>query len=1024
MDERVISKRLAILNSLIPESSKPIGPWQFRTAAHLGPGQYAFDGDWADASLPVYCQAGKTIFLRAKAEVSADVPLKDTYLAVGFDEMEGMLSVNGRPWCGLDRHHGRALVPGTGQWDLELEFFSVPSVYSKPWNANLRGLFDGARLLTVNRDIEGLYYDIRVAAEVTAAISDERRKAMLSSAVEQALLAVDLTLPRQRLLEEAAEARKALAGAVESIGLDPEAGKLFLAGHSHIDTAWLWPLRETIRKCGRTFSTALRLMDRYPEFHFSCSQPQLYQYTKDHYPAVYEEIKKRVKEGRWETQGGMWVESDCNVTSGESLIRQVLHGVRFFAAEFGTRPRSCWLPDVFGYPASLPEILRGCGLDYFFTCKLHWQAQNPFPMSLFRWRGLDGTEIIAHVPKHPRYYNNQAAAGELLTSWSNYRQKAEYGEVLVPFGHGDGGGGVTEEMMEQVIRFARYPGMPRVRGGPSDRYFDDLVAQAPPLPVWDGELYLETHRGTYTTHGEAKRANRKMELLLREAEVFGSLARIAGGSVDTRPLEAAWKTVLLLQFHDILPGSSIGMVYKEAAADYASSRLGVEGVLGSALRSLSGSKGDEGAAGEAVCVFNSLSWRRNDLAVATVADRGGEFAVESPSGKVSAAQVLARSAGKATIAFTAEGVPPMGFAGYKVVAARAKAVSSLSASRGKIESNLYLIELNENGGITRLLDKRQGREVVPRGAVANDLQLFQDGPENEDAWNVHATFDKRRYPFDGPTETTVAESGPLRAVVRVKRAHRRSTFIQDVIVYGDCPRIDFVTQADWREKQTVLKVAFPVDIRATRATYEVQFGAVERPTHRNTSWDASKFEVCGHRWADLSEGGYGVSLLNDCKYGHDSLGNVMRLTLLRGTILPDPDADQGPCEIIYSLLPHQGDWREGQTVLRAWEINAPLRSVSLAGGAALSGGSLLCLEGAAAIVEAFKPAEDGRGYILRLYEPHGARGAVNVRLAGPAGQVVECNQIEEDIAPVAVQAERFSFSILPFQIRAFRILFQ
>jgi alpha-mannosidase len=1022
MDDRVVSKRLQILSSLTVESSRPIGPWQVRSGDHLGPGRYAYDGEWAEAALPLYCKAGKNFFLRSQIAVPSDLPLKDTYLALNFGQMEGMLSVNGRPWCGLDPAHGRVLAPGAGRWELELEFLSVPGLYSKPWFTTLRGQFEGAQLVVINRQVEGLYYDVRVAAEVAAAINDERRKALLSAAVEQALLAVDLTLPRSRLLEEAAQARKALAEAVESIGLDQEAGRLFLTGHSHIDTAWLWPLRETIRKCGRTFSTALRLMDRYPQFHFSCSQAQLYQYTKDHYPAVYEEIAKRVKEGRWETQGGMWVEADCNVTSGESLIRQILYGMAFFAAEFGTRPKSCWLPDVFGYPASLPEILRGCGLDYFFTCKLHWQGQNPFPLSLFMWRGLDGSEIIAHVPKHPRYYNNQATAAELLACWSNHRQKAEYGEALVPFGHGDGGGGVTEEMMEQVVRFGRYPGMPQVRVGPSDRYFEDLLARSPQLPVWDGELYLETHRGTYTTQGAAKRANRKTELLLREAEILGSMARISGGSVDMHPLEQAWKTVLLLQFHDILPGSSIGLVYKEAQVYYAAAQRTAASVLDQAIGFLAGGKADDKGAGDAVCVFNSLSWPRNDVAIAAVADRNGDLAVELSSGRVLPAQVIQRSAGKATIAFAPEAVPPMGFAGCKVVPAKANPASTLSASERRIESDLYLIELDEQGGVPRLLDKRRDREVVPEGAVANDLQLFQDGPENEDAWNVHPTYDKRRYPFEGPTEIDVLETGPVRAVVRVKRTHRHSTFVQDIVAYAGCPRIDFVTRADWHEKQTVLKAAFPVDVRTTRATYEVQFGAVERPTHRNTSWDASKFEVCGQRWMDLSEGGYGVSLLNDCKYGHDARGNVMRLTLLRGTILPDPDADQGRHEFTYSLLPHEGDWRDGQTVQRAWELNAPLCGVPVA-GALPSGKSLIRLEGATAIVEAFKPAEDGKGYILRLYEPHGARGTVNVRLAAKAKQIIECNQIEEEIAPLASKTDQFSLFVRPFQIRAIRVVF-
>ncbi len=1020
MDIRIIRAKLAELQRRAVVETWPITGWQVRTADHLAPGEYRYHGDWAplESTAPPAIgswPAGVTVFLRAQAATPEGIPADELCFQYEGSDLEGLLTLDGRPYAGLDEHHTRVVIPA-GSHELLIEAMCVPSVRWRPEKRKDRALLHATAFVRVDRQVEAAMYDLWFAWEASKHARDETRRTRLAAALEEALLCVDLTAPGEAFYQEVAAARSVLAERVAAIAPDPEHGGMFLTGHSHIDTAWLWPLRETVRKCGRTFATACRMLERHPHYHFSCSQPQLYEYAQQHFPALYEEIKGWVKAGRWETTGGMWVESDCNVPSGEALIRQVLHGVRFFQAEFGTRPDTCWLPDVFGYPASLPGILLGCGIENFMTNKLHWQARNRFPMALFWWEGIDGTRVLAHIPKLPGGYNGTPDPEQLNQGWDDYPQKTAYPEVLFSYGFGDGGGGPTDTMIESARRAEHYPGVTACRQGLEEQYFDDVRAANPPLPTWVGELYLETHRGTYTTQGALKRANRKNELLLREAEVFSSLAAMQGAAVDTGPLHAAWQNLLLLQFHDILPGSSIGEVYSEAAMDQAAISQAAVGVRDAALRTVASRAGRD-----QVVAFNSLGWPRTDVALAQLPGElpaGDAWEVVGPDGRAMPAQRV----GEAQIAFATEGLLAFGYAAYTVRPAAAPAENRLSVTPQRMENAFFVIELADDGTITRLLDKRAQREVVPAGEVANRLQLFQDGPEREAAWNVHLTYAGREYAWDQGTQVEVVEAGPVRGIVRVTRTYRDSRLVQDIVIYDRVPRIDFVTQADWQERQVMLKAAFPVDVRASEATYEIQFGAVQRPTHRNTSWDEEKFEVCAHRWADLSEPGYGVSLLNDCKYGYDTLGHVLRLTLLRGTEYPDPDADRGHHEFTYALLPHTGEWHDGETVRQGWELNVPVLGLSGQGeqGTLPPAASFVQVEGPA-ILETLKAAEDGDGWIVRLYEPHGSRGQVTVRLPFAPSAVLACNHVEEGGDPVPTNGQAFSFAIGPFAVRTFRL---
>ena len=1019
MHPNVVQSRLASLRSLAVEESWPVENWQARTAEFLSPGQYKFDGPLRKAATPLVTASGKTIFLRATLTVGAEVDLKHAYLEFQFDDIEAMLSIDGVPYCGLDWGHKRIQLPRRGRMELAVEAMSMPSHY---WDPGVRGRssrFLGARVCTVSPELEGLAMDVTLAWETAGATKDLKRKALLEQIVEAVLLAIDMQAPRADLLRQVKAARADFARRLGGISTDAGAGGIFAVGHSHIDVAWLWPLRETVRKTARTFATACRLMERYPNFHFACSQPQLYQYAKEHYPELYRQVKKWVRSGRWETTGAMWVEADCNVPSGESLIRQILEGLEFFRREFGTRPRGCWLPDVFGYPASLPEILAGCGVDHFFTCKLHWQSRNGWPNHLFRWRGLDGTEILSHIPQFPGMYNNEPYPDQLISGWERYGQKAQHGQLLFTYGHGDGGGGANEGMMERLTRQEKgFPGLPAVQTGPSEKYFRQAAAAAD-LPVWDGELYLETHRGTFTTQAHVKRANRQAEWALREAEFAASLARAAGAKADTAGLQQAWRLLLLNQFHDILPGSSIAMVYEESASDHRQ----IQELAGSVRERALAVAAPKRSAGvtDRVCVLNSLSWQRDDVVEVELKTAGVPRSLVAAYG-TSPVQVLGKSGGKTRVLLAPPEAPSCGYGVYQLSSEPCPDEGSLEVSTTTLQNRYWRIRLNRDGGIVELYDKIHRRPVLEAGRVGNDLQLFQDGPEPEDAWNLHSTVGKKRYPIDCPTTLRVVEKGPLRARVRVERHHGKTTIRQDIVLYDRQERIDFVTHVDWKERHTVLKAAFPLAVRSARATYEVQFGAVERPTHRNTPWDQEKFEVPAQRWADISEAGYGASLLNDCKYGYDALGNVLRLTLLRGTSYPDPTADLGEHDFTYSLLPHAGNWAEGGTVARAWELNTPLTAWPVAADTPTARRSLVGVEGAAAIVQTLKVAQDGRGLVLRLYEPHGARGPVRVQLDLPVREVRSCNLVEEDGLALKLRDGAFEFDVAPFQIRTFRLL--
>jgi alpha-mannosidase len=990
--------------------------WEMRRAMHVAPEQYEYlDQDWQTLNEgDIWARQGQTSFLKRTITVPKDWAGYRIGLKLMTDG-EGLLNIDGQPFHGVDDNRVYILLTSKAEGGetypclVEMKtgnyFEYVVKRDGKPY------ILSEARLVAIDKRVEDVYYDFMVAWESATAQHDSVLKEGMLLATRESLLQVDFRdKSRPEFVDELQAAAKTLKEKLSSINYGDCAGKIFYAGHSHIDVAWLWPLKETARKVGRSYSTVAALMDEYPDYHFVCSQVPLFLYLKDHFPSVYEKIKKYAKEGRFEPIGGTWVENDCNVVSGESFVRQCLYGKRFFKDEFGVDVRVGWLPDVFGDSWAMPQIYKKSGIEYYMTSKLTWNEDNRFPYNTFWWQGVDGTRILTHCIHGS--YNAIVTAEEAVKFWDDYHGKFDNPEMLCSFGWGDGGGSPDRKMLEYIPRLADMPGMPKARTGRTHDYFDNVAKEVGDLPVWNDELYFEQHRGTFTTHAANKRSNRKSELLYRDAEMYGAINTLFGGSYPKAGLYENWTLILLNQFHDIIPGSSITMVYDYSKEDYRKI-LGVgEELRATALSGIAENADTEGQ-GTPVIVFNSLSWPRSG--VVTVEAKGGRAI--GPDGAEVAAQV---SDGEIT--FTAKNVPSCGFAVYHVVEGQSEVQSPFKAEGEKISTPFYELTLAADGTIRRLYDKTAGREVLPNGARANVLQVFEDKPATCEAWDIDITYQDRVWELDAKDAPKVVENGPVRLVLSLSLAYGKSTVDQKIVFYADDPRIDFVTKVDWKERKTLLKAAFPVEVLSPRATYEIAFGAIERPTHWNTSWDSTKFEVSGHKWADLSEAGYGVSILNDCKYGWDIKDSLMRLTLLRAPESPDPVADLGRHEFTYSLLPHAGDWRNG-TVRAGFELNVPLTSLSTDSHSGALGRehSFFGVDNANVIIDTIKQAEDGDDLIVRVYEAHGSRGPAKLSFDRAIASAAECNLLEEGDSEADFSGSEIRFTIKPFEVRTFKV---
>ena len=891
---------------------------------------------------------------------------------------QGIVYLNGEIAHGVDVNHRKVVLTPNTAYKIHLYFYVGMITCDTEVKLNLK--------VRDNR-INALYYDLKVPYDAALCFEENQyayTHVRILKHLDVACNLLDFTAVGSKEFYESVESAEQY---LKEEFFEKECGNsdavVSYVGHTHIDVAWLWTYAQTKEKTQRSFSTVLDLMDRYPEYIFMSSQPQLYEYLKEEAPILYERVKQRVAEGRWEVEGAMWLEADCNLSSGESLVRQILYGKKFIMDEFGVESKILWLPDVFGYSAALPQILKKSGVNQFVTSKISWNEFNKMPYDTFMWQGIDGTEIFTYFLTAQDRRVRQVGGDYMTTyvgkvdpdmnlgTWERYQQKEYNTETIVTFGWGDGGGGPTEEMLE-VERRLEYglPGMPKAqmsRAGDFLKRVEENFHKNCQLlrrtPKWVGELYLELHRGTYTSIGKNKKNNRECEFLCQDTEMLSVTDKLLmKGSYPTDTLRKAWKTILLNQFHDVIPGSSIEEVYNDTDVQYAELRKEVGECRDEKLDNLSKQMSQSG-----VMVYNPNSFVASDYV------KNGD-----------------------DILFV-EDVPALG---WKVVD-RSVVVGDVLVTEYGIESEHYRISFDEHYLLLSVFDKDCQREILAPAQKGNILRAFEDTPRAYDNWEI-TNYYKAKF-VDVEDVTSVKQiNGVGYGGFEITRTYHNSTIKQSMIVYSNSRRIDFVNDVDWHEQHTLLKVVFPVDILANKATYDIQFGNVERPTHENTSWEAAKFEVCAHKWCDLSEDDYGVSILNDCKYGHSIFENQMMLTLIKCGTYPNPVADQGRHTFTYAFYPHAGNYKQGGTIQEAYLLNRPMTAKKTNGGGILPDTySLISCDCKNIIMETVKEAEDGKGIVVRLHDTWNKKSNPTLRFGFEVKKISLCDMMERPIREIS-----------------------
>lgn len=983
------------------QSAEPWEEFDSKTMHWYGPDEHY----WFRAEYTVpKSMDGKTLYLKVATQVDHWDYAKNPQF---------LLFVNGQMTQGMDLNHQTVMLERCAK---EGETYTIDlQGYTGVMFAELTFTME---TVEVDETINEIYYDIVVPLQGFSRMQeDDKVRKDLRTILNNTVNLLDLRTPySEEFYQSIEEAHNYIQKALYEDMSGYEDVIASCIGHTHIDVAWLWTVAQTREKVARSFSTVLKYMDEYPEYKFMSSQPALYQFLKERYPETYEKIKERVKEGRWEPEGGMWVEADCNLTSGESLVRQFLYGKKFFKDEFGIDSRILWLPDVFGYSGALPQIMKKSGIKYFMTTKLAWNQINKVPYDTMMWRGIDGSEIFTHLittlgvgqseADFFTTYNGMLHPDAILGGWHRYQNKDINNDILIAFGYGDGGGGPTREMLETSKRMEKgIRGIPKVRQEFAGNYFEELeerVEGNKSLPVWEGELYFEYHRGTYTSMGRNKRSNRKCEQLLMDAE----LLEVLTGTSEKEEMDKIWRTVLLNQFHDILPGSSIAEVYEVTKKEYAEIESRLAEMIAEKLNLLMDGGQDK------ISVFNTLGFDRND--VVSLGDCHAA-ALTDESGKIYPVQETAQGA----VAYITD-IPAKGGKTLQLLDTVKEEASRIQITENGIETPFYRISIDENGLFTSIYDKECDREVLKAGEKGNLLRMYEDKPMHYDCWDIDMYYSEKYWDAEKADKIQWTEEGPVRATLEIQRTISNSVIKQEIHFYADSRRIDFSTWVDWKEHQHLLKVHFPVNIHSDEATFEVQFGNLKRKIHGNTSWDEARFESCGQKWMDISEGHYGVSLLNDCKYGYSAKDSNIALTLIKSGIEPNKTADQEEHVFTYALYPHKEMWSAAGTVQEAYKLNQPAYATK--GELKNTGKSFISTDKDNIIIETVKPAENGDGIIVRLYDCENSLTKATLTFAeGMLESVEECNLMEEKEADIEACGNSFTVSVKPYEIKTYRV---
>ncbi len=869
------------------------------------------------------------------------------------------------------------------------------------------------------------HFEARVESMKLAVFDEEIRRLWLDVTILAGLVKrlPEKSVRRARVIRALNGAVNAFGGKRDNAGkareiLRPELEKpagasaleVTAVGHAHIDTAWLWPVRETVRKCARTFASQLALIDRYPGYVFGASQPQHYAFVKKHYPEIYSRVKKAHEAGRWELQGGMWVEADCNLISGESMIRQILHGKNFFLHKFGVDVKNLWLPDVFGFSPSLPQIMKKSGIDYFLTQKLSWNQFNEFPHHTFNWRGIDGSEVLAHFPPE-NTYNSRLDTEFLLPAAENFREKDFLDGFISLFGVGDGGGGPKEENIELGLRMKNLEDAPQVKMGTAEGFFEKLKSRRHELETWVGELYLEIHRGTYTTQAEIKKNNRLLEQKLRAVEFLWSCLPL--DRYPSSALDSIWKKVLINQFHDIIPGTSINRVNVTTRQEQAQALQDCDELL---------SRGAEAfftkSPGSLVLMNLLHDSFTGPLALpeswgicGAVDSTGKNLPVQVENGRTVALVNVAPYSFRTLVRTDSPVASPIN-------GAEKGSTEAAGGTRLLLENDRVRYEFEKDGTLVAGFDKEAGRNILEVGRPGNVFTLYEDRPNNWDAWDIDFFYMDAALETAETVTAAAAVSGVVRKGLRFELSIGGSKILQEVTLAAGSKRLDFETTVDWREKHGMLRVAFPVNVQSDHASFDIQYGYMKRPTHRNTSWDRARFEVIAHRYADLSDNDYGVALLNNCKYGIRLQDNVLDLNLLRSPCNPDPDADIGVHTFTYSLYPHAGDLIRSDVISQAAQLNQGL--IQFEGYRSESEKAPWRLSGEGVSLESVKKAENEDCLILRIVETLGRRSEGFLHLTGSGTRLTETDLLEWKNGEEYSCTDPVEMNLAPFEIRTYK----
>jgi len=1049
------------INNKMNHKIKDIKNWQAREAIYKETGKYKFISDWDNFQLGDSWSEEEEITTFFKTKVFIPEIDFENKLELNIETGgEAALYINDELIQGLDRNHSYVTI-SKDYSSKEVELFieaaldRINKIYVP--SPDYKHVLNKAALLSVNKSAETFYYNILSLIELIETLEERNKKDVLVQLKDifSTLKEDYRSYPKSKI--DFNILNKKYSKLINNIDYDTTY-KIACFGHAHIDVAWLWQFKETVRKSARSFSTAVNLMEEYPEFKFIQSQPKLYQYMKEYYPNLYEKIKDKIADKNWQVEGGMWVEADTNLLSGESLVRQFLYGKKFIREEFNVESKVGWLPDVFGYTASLPQIMKKSEVDYFMTSKISWNDTNDFPYSIFRWEGIDGTDVLTHVPRVllPYTYNGEVYADKILKVRDNYEMQKEteieefkYGDssnyfkqdrvipddqLIYIYGYGDGGGGVTPSFINKIKRFDKLPYMPKLEFAQPREYFEnlekDMQINNREYPTWKGELYLEYHRGTYTTQAEIKRQNRYLEDNIREAEILNTITE----RYPQNKFENLWKKINLNQFHDIIPGSSIKEVYEDVNQIYAEVTDEINNILKNNLSSLGNNieiKSKDNS--KYYLIWNGLDYKRSSYIKFSTEEFDKDIEVfDYITGKKLKNNSKEDLKEKKLFEIYIEDVPPFG---YRIIEIKENKEpnNDMTSKLNKnnidktLENSYYKIKFKE-GLITSLFDKRREVELIKEGKVGNELQFFVDKPDKYEAWEQDADFEEHRIYDELELDSFEIKEYNTQKVAQLKWNFRKSVFKQNILIYDNLDRIDIKNKVAWRDREILVKAAFPLNILSNEARYEIAYGNITRPTTNNTSYEKAQFEVPGHRWADLSEPGLGFSIINDCKYGYDIKGSLMRLTLLKSPNYPDETADYGIHEFTYSLYTHDGIYYNSNLLKHADDLNRPFLTKNIEINNDVKDNSNLSYSFAKIIkgnsrLEVIKRSEQNPDkVILRFFEPYGGKDKVEVELTKEIKNVETVNLIENKINDkVKYEKNNLNFEMDPFEIKTIKL---